>query len=276
MKKDQIILLIKYIDPKYLWSFLEGDVHFASLNYFRKEEIENLDKVLGDGAEGTIFNYGDVTEVVKLGQNLQSWSGEQAQILMDKVPYKQKIPFEIGISPEDRSRIGIASFFAITYDDVIKDPYHNRVNGKDMYCIKDNVIKDLDDFNKGYNRIPVVIPFQDILLGRFEEQQIDFDKIKYYDSHKYQSEIIDKVIKKPVIAVFYKRKEYAAQREFRLVTPVNDIEKGETVNISMITRLIRVYGSGILPQLVFSWKEKPEVTTRLSQCEKMLLFGKTR
>ncbi|KRN89657.1 hypothetical protein IV44_GL000830 [Lactobacillus amylovorus DSM 16698] len=76
MKKDQIILLIKYIDPKYLWSFLEGDVHFASLNYFRKEEIENLDKVLGDGAEGTIFNYGDVTEVVKLGQNLQSWSGE--------------------------------------------------------------------------------------------------------------------------------------------------------------------------------------------------------
>lgn len=260
MKKDQIILLIKYIDPKYLWSFLEGDVHFASLNYFRKEEIENLDKVLGDGAEGTIFNYGDVTEVVKLGQNLPSWSGEQAQILMDKVPYKQRIPFEIGISPEDRSRIGIASFFAIRYDDVIKD----------------NVIKDLDDFNKGYNRIPVVIPFQDILLGRFEEQQIDFDKIKYYDSHKYQSEIIDKVIKKPVIAVFYKRKEYAAQREFRLVTPVNDIEKGETVNISLITRLIRVYGSGILPQLVFSWKEKPEVTTRLSQCEKMLLFGKTR
>lgn len=155
MKKDQIILLIKYIDPKYLWSFLEGDVHFASLNYFRKEEIENLDKVLGDGAEGTIFNYGDVTEVVKLGQNLQSWSGEQAQILMDKVPYKQKIPFEIGISPEDRSRIGIASFFAITYDDVIKD---------------------LDDFNKGYNRIPVVIPFQDILLGRFEEHRLILTK----------------------------------------------------------------------------------------------------
>lgn len=99
MKKDQIILLIKYIDPKYLWSFLEGDVHFASLNYFRKEEIENLDKVLGD-----------VTEVVKLGQNLQSWSGEQAQILMDKVPYKQKIPFELEYHPKIEVELELQAF----------------------------------------------------------------------------------------------------------------------------------------------------------------------
>jgi hypothetical protein len=255
MKKDQIILLIRYIDPKYLWSFLEGDVHFASLNYFREEEIRNRDKVLGDHAEGTIFDYGNASEVAKLGQDIQVLSSEQAKTLMGNVSLEQKIPFEIGISPEDRNKVGIASFFAITYDDVIKDPNHNRAYGMDMYCIKANVIKDMKNFNKGYDRIPVVIPFRDILLGTFKEQQIDFDKIGYYDSQKYQSKIVNEVKEKPIRAVFYKRKEYANQREFRLITEINDTNKGSTINVPMIKYLRKTYGKGILPQLAFCWKE---------------------
>ena len=276
MKRDQIILLIKYIDPMYLWSFLEGDVHFASLNYFREEEIRNQDKVLGDRAEGAIFDYGNVSEVAKLGQDIQALSSEQVKILMDNVSLEQKIPFEIGISPEDRNKIGIASFFAITYDDVMKDPNRNRVHGVDMYCIKSNVIKDMEDFNRGYDRIPVVIPFKDILLGTFTKQQIDFDKIGYYDSQKYQSKIVNEVKEKSIRAVFYKRKEYAGQREFRLITEISDSEKGDTVRVPIVTNLTKMYGKEILPQLVFGWKEDPEVTTRLSQCEKTLLFGNSK
>lgn len=212
----------------------------------------------------SIFDYGDASKVVKLGQDLQYLSSEQAKILLDNIVPEQKIPFEIGISPKNRSEIGIASFFAITYNDVIKDPHHNRVNGKDMYCIKADVIDDLVDFNKEYDRIPVVITFQDILLGGLKEQQLYFDKIKYYDSQKYQPQIVNEMKEQPIRAAFCKRKQYANQREFRIITKINNTENGDTIRIPLIKYLIKMHGNDILPRLVFNWREQPEVTTRLS------------
>ena len=274
MEKNQIIFLIKYIDPKYLWSFLEGDVHFASLNYFRKEEIGNLDDILGDGAEGDVINLGDAPEVIKLGQNLKYISSKQAKKLLDNITPEQKISFEIGISPKERDEVGIASFFAITDNDVIKDPHHNRINEKDLYCIKNNVIADMNNFNKGYGRIPVVIPFQEILLGWLKYQNLEYNKIIYYDEQKYQPDIVNEVKENPIRAVFYKRKKYSAQREFRIITKINNTKTGDTIRIPMIKLLDKWYGNDILPRLVFNWNVHPRVHTRLPQCDKVLRFGK--
>ncbi|MCT0197592.1 hypothetical protein EFM06_07905 [Lactobacillus helveticus] len=67
-----------------------------------------------------------------------------------------------------------------------------------------------------------------------------------------------------------KRKRYSNQREFRIITKINDLENWDTIRIPIIKYLARSYDLNDLPRLAMGWKEKPMVTRILSECEKKI------
>ncbi|MCT0192558.1 hypothetical protein EFM06_08785 [Lactobacillus helveticus] len=188
MNKEQLVLLIKFIEQKYLWSFLQGDVHFMSLNYFRKKEIEEKDKRIGDIAEGDLVNLAPVKDIIQMVNDIGLIKSKQVERILNNIKSEKKIPYEFEISPKQRDEIGITSFFLITYNDLMKDPKNQKVNGMDLYLLKKNIIRELKNFNADDGRIPVIIPFRDILLGGLKAQNFKFDQVTYYDEKIYQSD----------------------------------------------------------------------------------------
>ncbi|MED4802620.1 hypothetical protein [Bacillus atrophaeus] len=204
-------MLIKFLRPEHVSEFLDGSLHFTNTGYFIDLEKEEETKGYGDKYEGHHFRLLDPkNDILKI-----ELDGEF-----------HTISFERGFSTE--SREGIRSlllncFTLIKYEDSNDNSdfyldYYEDLGG-DVYKVKTSILDSLEKEFEG--RVPVLIHNTKLFMERFEAKTANIrckkGPVVYFDEYSNYPLSSEEVKKDFDNTLFYKRKFYENQKEFRII-----------------------------------------------------------
>ncbi|NTU28481.1 hypothetical protein HPX95_20340 [Bacillus tequilensis] len=207
------MLLIKFVrpDPDHVNGFLNGSVFFKNTGYFIDLEKSEKIKGIGDKYEGALFRHLDT---------------EKSILMIEYKGEKFVLPTKRGFMTQTNGSIRslmLSCFTAISYslDDLYLADDLKIENEEAIYKIKPSIIEGLAKEFEG--RIPIIIRDHELFFDRLNKKAsiegIDYiaDVVKYFDEYsKYPltEEEAEKNIYKPL---FYKRKYFEAQKEYRII-----------------------------------------------------------
>ncbi|MCW0121653.1 hypothetical protein [Bacillus subtilis] len=203
-------IFIIFLRPEHVSEFLDGSLHFTNTGYFIDLEKKMKKKGYGDKYEGHHFRPLDPkNDILKIGLE-----GEV-----------HTIPFERGFTTESREGIRsllLKCFTFIKYDDSSDKSdfyldYHEDLG--DVYKIKPSILDSLEKEFEG--RIPVWIYNSKLFMKRFEAKteniRCKHGPVVYFDEYSGYPLSSEEVKKHFDKTLFYKRKFYENQKEYRII-----------------------------------------------------------
>ncbi|WP_440645060.1 hypothetical protein [Bacillus subtilis] len=240
------MLLIKFVRPDHVTSFLDGSVFFMNTGYFIDLEKSTKIKGIGDKYEGALFKHLDTENSIFMIEH----KGE-------KIVIPTKRGFMTQINESFRSLM-LSCFTIIDYslDDLYLADDLKIENEEAIYKIKPSIIEGLAKEFEG--RIPIIIHEPNFFFERLKEKAsiekiaLLADTVKYFDEYSnypLTDEEVEKNIYKPL---FYKRKYFEAQKEYRIIASNPSGEDSLTIEVGdlrecamQLSSIQDLYGVGI-------------------------------
>lgn len=235
MQTKDVSILIKFVEPQYVSSFMNGLVHFEPLQYFADKEVNDGDEVIGDQYEGQ--------SVYKINKKDKIWFGIYND--QGKVDSVEKLPptvgtFKFGLNNVDMKQIGIASYVQLSLDRDFEMFDLDEVAKTCKFKIKSDVIESLNKFNDD-ERVPIAILNTPDFKKKLRKRNLSYSPVEYYEetdiAHMPGKDV-------PLFHnAFVKRNRYKDQREFRIATRLKNINKSEEFNVGLIRDVGRKFES---------------------------------
>lgn len=199
-----MILFLKFVEPQYVESTLDGDFYFSRSGYFIDLEKKQKEEGIGDSREG-------------------SWSKHISEdsVMFIEIEDGEEInfPVESGaffLHYEDIRKVPMCCFTLLSSEN---DFYKENNNWK----IKHHIIDSLKEQFKGR----VVLLFKPPeLVKRVKKILIEKgiplkgDRVKYYDEQQEDHPVSEQDFNtNPTKALFFKRKRFEFQKEYRIIFP---------------------------------------------------------
>ena len=230
-KTKELFYLIKFIDQRYINSFLEkGQIHYEPLYYFSELERKTGDRRIGDAFEGNACFNPINLPIFFLMKNKKGK-------VIKAVPFKNNnLRMVKGLPEKLKQRIGICSFFYVAAEDL---EYFTGKDGNRYYKFNDRIISELVNFIKKDDRIPVMIHNIPEFAKRCEKQHSPLKPVYYYDESDFNN--WDSITtNSPIFYSQLKRKVYSGQHEVRLLKILKELNEGENIEIGNIKTIARV------------------------------------
>ncbi|MED3508022.1 hypothetical protein [Bacillus velezensis] len=201
-------MLIKFLRPEHVSGFLDGSLFFMNTGFFIDLEKNGENKGIGDKYEGAHFRLLD----------------PQNDIIQIKIDGEYHIlPIKRGFSTE--SSEWIRSLLLNCFTKIkLNDPGniyldYNKDLGGDVYKIKPGILNSLE--KEFEDRIPVLIHNTSLFFKRFDAKakEIGFKRgtVEYFDEYSNYPLSKEEVKKDFSETLFYKRKFYENQKEYRII-----------------------------------------------------------
>lgn len=194
-------LLLKFVDKQYVESTLDGDFYFSLSGKFIDMEKKQLDKGIGDSREGSWSRHMKENSVLMIG----TLDGEKYPLNVKSATFYQT--YEI---------LRNTPILSFTYLKLEKD----FIKDGDKYTLKDEVLDNL--LEQFPNRDVIIFSFNDFITQLdevFLQKEYSFKRnlITYYDEKKARHPLeFDKYESNPFLGLFYKRRFFEFQREYRV------------------------------------------------------------
>lgn len=198
---NAIVLLLRFVQnrPTYLEDFENGDLYFSSLQSFIDLDLNNNNSKTGDKNEGNIH------ETIKA---LRYFHISDSFIPVRGI---KSLTVDYSLSEYQKRNLGICSFFAVQFKDLIKkDSFSNE------YRLKNNILKDLYRTKDGDRVLFGVNNVQAVEL-ECRKKNLEYGLVNYYDSDR-----INKIDKLRNHKEFCKVSRYRFQHEFRIVKNISN------------------------------------------------------
>lgn len=253
-------ILIKYINPKHIDDFINGNIHLTPLKYFRIPN-ENASEKINDEFEGYLVKKAsskhDDFSLIYNGQEI-------SQYLIDN---SYGYSFETKFTSEDSGKWGIFSCTILDLEDkkIATNPLSKSIKFSilenkfliyEKIKIRKNFLESLYKEVGNKERIPVLIypSFLNVLKKRsnYIDNKIMFGPVHYYNNYdKTNYDNNDSFEKQQLHVIFEKSSMYKHQREFRIAM-LKDCtkEENQSFNIGNIKKNTFVYKSKI-PNIEF-------------------------
>ncbi|WCL62840.1 hypothetical protein PNF29_20705 [Bacillus subtilis] len=199
-------MLIKFLRPEHVSAFLDGSLFFMNTGYFIDlEKYDAKNKGIGDQYEGAHFKILD----------------NKKDVLSIEIDGKyHEIPYNRGFATRNNTSVHQLLLSCFTFIKFNSENFY--LDGcKDeeyVYKIKPTVIEGLEKEFEG--RIPVLINIE-LFFKRFESivEKNHFRRglVQYFDEYANYPLSKDQLEKDPILALFYKRKYYEQQKEYRII-----------------------------------------------------------
>lgn len=254
-------ILIKYINPKHIDDFINGNIHLTPLKNFRKPNVKNSSEKINDETEGYLINKYSIKD------NNLSLTIDGLDLSEYLVDNRYGFSIEKKFTSEDSGKWGIFSCTALDplNNDLITkigspifkfDASNNIFFKYEIMKIRKAVLETLYKEVGNSNRVPVII-FPNI-LNTLKYKQIQenepvlFNKVHYYSDHdKTNFDPKEPFAKQQMNVIFEKQSKYKNQREFRIAM-LKDCtkEENQSFNIGNIKNNTVVYNTPI-PSIKF-------------------------
>lgn len=241
------MMLIKFVEKKYVEDFLNGEIHFTRLGYFIDLEKNHGDSIVGDINEGkALFSINPQKVHFYLVNDDGTLKEDLGNVNMSSKHSKMR---GYAIYPEVKSSgISCFSYLSLENDfDLIKVDGNIR-----SYSINKDIIEELRKIGEG--RIPIIM-FQNPIYSAIKKNpsvlgNFDFSMnlVEYYkgESNNISLKELKEDHFKPI---FTKRDKYSNQRELRMVLK-GDVKEGYNLNIGKLENAIPLKDLEMLSNLV--------------------------
>jgi hypothetical protein len=200
-------LLLKFVEPQYTESLLDGDFYFSRNRYFIELEEEQIDKGIGDIREGVwskVLNP-QKEEMYIIGEN-----GEKLRLNFEKAVFRQTY--------DNLKDFPICCFVILSY----KNGDFIVLEDENKIIVEPNLAQSLSEQFAGRNLIVFTQPSE--LIKRLDEtlneKKLDRMRgmVKYYDDEiETHPLLMEEFNKAPYKSLLYKRKFFEFQKEYRFV-----------------------------------------------------------
>lgn len=196
-------ILLKFIEPKNLSDFLNGNLFFCRTGYFTNLEKEG-DKVIGDKYEGSHFKPIDV----KTTRMILEIDGEF-------IPLNLKSGYHT-------TRYEAADDFQLACFVELKQDVDFTTEDNRLFKIKEDVVENLKRDFAG--RKVVVITNREAFFHSLAENAAKMNlalyhgPVKYFDPKSETPLTEEEFEQKMIMAFFHKRNSYQNQKEYRIIT----------------------------------------------------------
>lgn len=209
------VLLLKFVEPKYLKSFCSGVINFSPLNHFIQQELDEGPGSIGDKNEGFYHKDYSINSI-----NSFSING----FIIDKESLaKTDYPLSVGqdLTTDDKKKCGIASFYQINPKiDFEKKSDKNFIFSK-------QAIGNFELLNENSNRIPVLLGLSKAsVLGN--NRKLTGKTIEYYSNEEMLTNISYNEL------AFRKSDKFRYQHEFRLMVELSKLDTNEQIKIDFL------------------------------------------
>ncbi|WP_277714223.1 hypothetical protein [Bacillus atrophaeus] len=240
------MLLIKFVRPEHVTSFLDGSVFFMNTGYFIDLEKSTKNKGIGDKYEGSLFRHLDT---------------EKSILMIEHKGEKIVLPTIRGFMTEREESfrsIMLSCFTIIDYslDDLYLADDLKIENEEAIYKIKPSIIEGLAKEFKG--RIPIIIHDHELFFDRLHKKasiegiRYIADTVKYFDEYSKYPLTDEEVKKTNYKPLFYKRKYFEAQKEYRIIASNPSGKESLTIEVGdlrecamQLSSIQDLYGVGI-------------------------------
>lgn len=220
-------LLFKFIRPEYLDDFLDGKIYMELNKYFINLEEKEGKKGVGDKHDGSMLRFIDpLNSKISIGVG----DGKFVDIKFKNAFYAEK---QKGIE-----NVPVTCFTVINVND-FEEAEEN------LYKIKRYIINGLSSSGIFSGRKGVLInskEFFDRLENVLKENKYNYRYgiVKYFDEYKENNITTEEYDNNPFAALFYKRKFFENQKEFRLILK-HAFESAVTLELGNIRDICHVF-----------------------------------
>lgn len=226
-KSEDIGFLIKFVEEKWLPSFLKGNINFSPLSFFKDKAKEDNDGFIADEKEGSYKIH------LPKSTKFKMFVPDTGEIITE---FKSAATIQTELEENDKGRIGCASFFYISMDDMVIDS-ENKEDGETVFALKKSVQEYFKKFNTNH-RIPVLINIRELcnVLDKDTTKQKSYGRVNYYKNSLHEFVNAQQKGVPYAMIPFYKDERFKEQREWRIVTKLDEVRRRQCVNFGDISK----------------------------------------
>lgn len=227
LEKDPIVLLVKFIRPKYVQDFKNGNLYFDSFDDIHKIESQTGISKWGDKNDGRRdkkVNINDPNFEIIISPE------PNKHFIMNKASGVRGFNLTHDMNSEYYKNYGITCFFALRLSDFYFVPGRG-------FKIKVSVYNDMVKMQENTRKV-FIIPD----IGTFEHQlktmDVVYGPVHYYDRNIPCSE---NVKHNPKLLAFQKENKFSYQKEYRIV---KNLKNGSKITVPFLKR--GIVGVGLI------------------------------